>query len=333
MAQISIIVPVYNVEQFLKRCVDSILGQSFSDFELILIDDGSPDNCGKMCDEYAKADRRIHVIHQENRGLSEARNAGLDWAFQNSESEWVAFIDSDDWIHPDYLQTLYVAAKEHQVDIAICGFQRTNGLETEDIPAESEIMVTNPEWMWWNNQMTSTAAWCKLMKKRLYSNIRFPAGLIYEDEYTTYRALFQVDRLAFINKKMYYYFINPKGITGVAWSEKRLDSLNALQQQSDYFKRNGYKKAYQRSVKGYLNRLHDSVDTIKKIDIENGQELVVQLEKRLKKDLWKYGISGEYLPREWTGRFYRMVFSVRVDFFKKLKKKLSYVPELFRSKK
>ena len=106
MPTISVIVPVYKVEKYIHRCVDSILSQTFTDFELILVDDGSPDNCGKICDEYAEKDIRIHVIHQENGGLSAARNAGIDWVFANSDSEWITFIDSDDWVHPEYLERL-----------------------------------------------------------------------------------------------------------------------------------------------------------------------------------------------------------------------------------
>ena len=109
MPKISVIVPIYNVEKYLRRCVDSILNQTFSDFELILVDDGSPDNCGKICDEYAVKDRRIVVIHQKNGGLSTARNAGIDWAFVNSNSQYLSFIDRDDWVHPDFLEFLYRA--------------------------------------------------------------------------------------------------------------------------------------------------------------------------------------------------------------------------------
>ena len=112
MPQISVIVPIYKVEQYLERCVDSILNQTFTDFELVLVDDGSPDNCGAICDEYAKKNERIVVIHKENGGLSDARNAGIEWALNNSGSEWITFIDSDDWVHIDYLEYLYNSAKK-----------------------------------------------------------------------------------------------------------------------------------------------------------------------------------------------------------------------------
>ena len=117
MPDVSIIVPIYNVERYLSRCIDSILSQSFIDFELILLDDGSPDRCGFICDEYAVKDDRIRVIHQENAKISATRNAGLDAA----EGEWIAFIDADDWIHKDYLKILLAGALD-DTDIVICGF-------------------------------------------------------------------------------------------------------------------------------------------------------------------------------------------------------------------
>ena len=131
MANISVIVPVYKVEEFLSRCVDSILCQSYPDFEVILVDDGSPDRCGQMCEDYARQDSRIHVIHQENGGLSAARNSGIDWVFANSDSRSLAFVDSDDWVHPDFLKVLYRTAEPTLCKISACGFFLTSG---ETIP-------------------------------------------------------------------------------------------------------------------------------------------------------------------------------------------------------
>ena len=115
MANISVVVPVYKVEQFLHRCVDSILCQSYEAFDLILVDDGSPDNCGKICEEYAEKDSRVHVIHQKNGGLSAARNTGIAWSIANSDSRWIAFVDSDDWVHPRFLEKLGLALQESNV--------------------------------------------------------------------------------------------------------------------------------------------------------------------------------------------------------------------------
>ena len=118
MAEISIIVPVYKVENYLYRCIESIISQTFTDYELILIDDGSPDKCGDICEEYAKKNDRIHVIHQKNGGLSAARNAGIDWSYKYSNSTWITFIDSDDWVSPDYLEALCTAAVSNKKDIS-----------------------------------------------------------------------------------------------------------------------------------------------------------------------------------------------------------------------
>ena len=131
MPLVSVIVPVYKVELYLRRCVDSILAQTFCDFELILVDDGSPDNCGSICDEYASKDSKIHVIHQKNGGLSAARNAGIDWVFANSDSKYISFIDSDDWVHEKYLELLVKAIETNHDDFSQCALLRTTGEVTE----------------------------------------------------------------------------------------------------------------------------------------------------------------------------------------------------------
>ena len=133
MGVISIIVPVYKVEKYLKRCVDSILEQTFRDFELILVDDGSPDQCGRICETYAEKDGRIIALHRENGGLSAARNTGLDWMFANSESSYVTFIDSDDWIHPQYLETLLGTIEKNNAGVSVANFQRMDEYQVNTI--------------------------------------------------------------------------------------------------------------------------------------------------------------------------------------------------------
>ncbi|MCD7802997.1 MAG: glycosyltransferase [Clostridiales bacterium] len=124
MPEISVIVPVYKVEPYLRRCVDSILNQTFQDFELILVDDGSPDHCPAICDEYAGRDSRIVVIHQKNAGLSAARNAGIDWVFANSDSKWISFVDSDDWVTPTYLSLMISALQiDSDIDMVQCTYE------------------------------------------------------------------------------------------------------------------------------------------------------------------------------------------------------------------
>ena len=173
MPSISVVVPVYMVEAYLRRCVDSVLAQTFSDFELILVDDGSPDNCGAICDEYAERDSRVRVIHQANGGLSAARNAGIDWAFAHSDSRWLTFIDSDDWILPRYLEVLFKAAIDNQAGVSICGLFQTYG-ESAEIPKDraQEPQCFSPEDFWSRNISTATVACAKLYRKECFQSLQ-----------------------------------------------------------------------------------------------------------------------------------------------------------------
>ena len=186
MAQISVIVPVYQVEQYLHRCIDSVLQQSFRDFELILVDDGSPDRCGEICDQYAVKDSRIHVIHQKNGGLSVARNAGIEWACANSDSRWLTFLDSDDWIHRDFLRILWDAAQSHNTQIAVCAMSRKSEYEP-DLPLEnvsSEAHSAQEVYVRYYGMCMSACA--RLIRKDLLRSLRFPVGKLHEDCYVTH---------------------------------------------------------------------------------------------------------------------------------------------------
>ena len=228
---ISVIVPVYKVEKYLKRCVDSILNQTFTDFELILVDDGSPDRCGKMCDEYAKEDCRIHVIHKKNGGLSDARNSGIDWCFKNSNSKWIAFIDSDDWIHPRYLQSLYEAACIHNGSISVCECIKTDIVDSYKRIDKANIEIVETDILFLEHNMISSVAWAKLYKKECFCSTRYPFGKLHEDEFVTYKLLFKNDKIAYVNDSLYFYFNNQNGIMNSDWSLKKLDLIEALKQQ------------------------------------------------------------------------------------------------------
>ncbi len=235
MPLISVIVPVYNVENYLSRCVESILSQTFTNFELILVDDGSPDNCGSICDAYAAEDDRIVVIHQENNGLSAARNAGIDWVFANSDSQWITFIDSDDWVHPQYLSSLLESVTTHNVDVGICHFYRTNG-EIPQINQQDFISkLHDTETFYIKNNTVATIACGKLYKKSCFISLRYPIGKIHEDEFITYRILFKSEQIAVIAAPLYMYYQNPSSITYSEWTPKRLDVLTALEERINFF--------------------------------------------------------------------------------------------------
>lgn len=258
---ISIIVPVYNGEKYLNRCVDSILNQTFKNFELILVNDGSTDNSGKICDEYKEKDRRVRVIHKPNGGRSDAKNAGIDLAFSDSDSEWIAFIDCDDWIHPRYLEFLLKAAIESNASISTCEYTKTK--ELLDFPEfEFKYEMCSTEDFWINHNLISVVPWGKLCKKKDFANIRYPFGKEHEDEFTTYKILFKYDSLAFVNEELYYYFTNPSGIMNSEWTPRRLCALEAVQSEIDFFETNGMIRLRNFEIKVYLSAVSMQIKRI-----------------------------------------------------------------------
>ena len=251
MDVISVIVPVYNVEKYLRRCVDSILAQSFTDFELILVDDGSPDRCGEICDEYAKSDPHIHVIHQKNAGQAAAKNAGLDLVYTELKTAWITFIDSDDWVHPAYLETLLSAAKEHKTEVAVCNLIETDGTWTSPSDLSFSASRMSPESLWLKNRLAATIPVCKICSVAAFQGFRFPVGKVHEDEFLLYRILFSYPEIAYVDTQLYYYFQNPDGITlQKKWTPERADSLEAFSEQCVYFHSEGYLLAEELSAQG-----------------------------------------------------------------------------------
>ncbi|MDR3572606.1 MAG: glycosyltransferase [Anaerolineaceae bacterium] len=236
--KISVIVPVYNVERYLGRCLDSILGQSFPDFELIVVDDGSADNSGHLCNEYAKGDHRIKVIHKENAGLSSARNAGLDAA----RGEYIAFVDSDDWIEPDMLELLYRECTKNQLDIAVCGINFCySGGTSKPYSGELVYLVLDNSRalseMW--AKSTFTESLCnKLFKACLFDNIRFPVGKVHEDTFVTYRLIHRSRRTGCIPERKYNYFQRQDGIMGSLKQRYSADKIEALDEILDFIHTN-----------------------------------------------------------------------------------------------
>lgn len=261
MATISVVVPVYKVETFLNRCVDSILSQSFQDFELILVDDGSPDNCGRICEDYADRDSRIHVIHQKNGGLSAARNTGIDWAFAHSDSQWIAFVDSDDWVHPDFLRLLYEAVQQCRTSLSACGMLRTAG---EPLP---DISQRKPECMSADDYYCSetvhggltAVAWNKLYHKSLLQTLRYPVGKLHEDEFTTYQAVYAAQKVGVVHENLYAYYQNPEGIMLSTWNPRRMHILEAFEQQIAFARETGNGRLLKKISLQYVLSVHEQL--------------------------------------------------------------------------
>lgn len=240
-ALISVIVPVYKVEPYLPTCIDSILNQTFRDFELILIDDGSPDNCGAICDEYASKDDRIVVIHQENGGLSAARNAGIDWVFANSDSQWITFVDSDDALEKSCLEQLFVHAMETDSDITVTGGQ-TFAQDNELTNTPSNIVSVRTttgrqcaEEVFYPACFFLNYAWGKLYRKHLFADHRYPAGRIYEDLWLVPRLLYSAEKVTILRSWLYCYRQRSDSIVHQPYSVKCFDEVEACDENIRWF--------------------------------------------------------------------------------------------------
>lgn len=231
--KISIIVPVYKVERYLEKCINSILNQTFKDFELILVDDGSPDRCGEICDNYAKKDNRIIVIHKENGGVSDARNVGLDIA----TGEYIGFVDSDDWIEKDMYENLYDKCKKEQSDIGIIGVHELSEYDNytyEYIPVKEEFLSI----------LKRAHVWNKIFKKELFlkNSFRFKKGTAYEDLELVPKLFMNSRKVSIISSVGYYYLQRQDSIVHQKDSKIILDFLLAYLSLQDYIMCNKFFK-------------------------------------------------------------------------------------------
>jgi glycosyltransferase involved in cell wall biosynthesis len=227
---ISVIVPIYNTEKYLKKCVDSILAQTFTNLEIILVDDGSQDNCPGICDDYKRKDQRIRVIHKENGGLADAKNAGLRLA----KGEYIGFVDSVDYVKKDMYAVLYVLINQTDSDIAVCGFSEVPSsgivpcpmfisdhvMVLEQMDAVKEVLL---------GETIKSYAWNKLYRSALFEGIEYPAGKYFEDTATTYKLFIKAKRVALTDATKYYYLQRDENICGNKINIKAL---------SDYFNSN-----------------------------------------------------------------------------------------------
>lgn len=244
MEKISIIIPVYKVEQYLEKCIDSVCSQSYRNLEIILVEDGSPDRCYEMCDLYAKMDYRIKVIHKENQGLSEARNDGLKMA----SGDYIAFVDSDDWIDNDMLETMLNACRQYGADIAVCaprwifGKQKIEKGEGKIYCCEGRIALIHHILCEYN---FSNSAWGKLYKKEIVKDLRFPAGVFYEDFIFTVNALYRSKKCVDIDLSKYNYVYRNDSIMGLGIVEKHIFDLPDLyDKELEFYRQNGLMEEY-----------------------------------------------------------------------------------------
>ena len=224
---ISVIVPIYNVERYLKQCIDSIIVQTYSNLEIILVDDGSLDACPQICDDYAKKDKRIRVLHKKNGGLSDARNAGLEIA----SGQYVGFVDSDDYIGPTMYEKLVQGCLSYDTQIATCGridVDDNGNLISERFALPATIIFDSKQVIYglitWNK--FDVASWDKLYKRELFSDIKFPVGVYSEDLSVIPVVVRKCDKIVHVGESLYYYRQRKGSITKQNFSKKKLSMLN-----------------------------------------------------------------------------------------------------------
>ena len=298
MPEISIIVPVYRAEKYLNACVDSILRQTYADFELVLIEDGSPDQSGAICDEYAQKDDRVRVIHQPNQGQAAARNHALPM----TQGRWLCYVDSDDMIHPQMLEHLYRAAVESGAGISMCQF-----LEAPEPPEDYEQPVDFSYELLTMDEPTLTelhdrdqypgwVACAKLIRRRCVEGYPFQTGRVYEDNEAVTRWLLPAKTLAMLPARLYFYRTNLESTTKSQFSLKKLDYLWALESMIGYFQSVGYHTLAQRFLARYVEAAASACygvrNELKRPELANGiladvqkflsrQELKLTREERL----------------------------------------------------
>lgn len=278
--KVSIVVPIYKVEKYIENCLNSILAQTYTDFELILVDDGSPDNSGDIAEEYGKKDSRIIVIHKENGGLSSARNAGIAVA----TGEFICFIDSDDWIEQTYLEDMLALTEKYEADLVICGFMKNDGdqkiekNESEEIVIHSGIEAIGQ--IYTKYYVDYVVAWNKLYRKSIFDDYTYTEGIINEDEAICAQIYYSCATVVRTTKKLYNYRVsNDESIMSVGYSLKRLDILKAMEIRMDFFIEKGMSDYYAKDSFKYMNKILLNIVEVKKLDGDN-REIVSSLKSK-----------------------------------------------------
>lgn len=255
MPKASVIVPVYKVEEYLEKCVQSILAQTERDFELILVDDGSPDRCGALCDSLAQTDPRIRVIHQENQGLGGARNTGI----REARGDWLLLVDSDDWIEPKILEKAMEAGLREEADLVMFAFRtvdeqgRELGVFREDMPKERGITLQEHK----EALLTAPCAWNKLYRRGFFqgTGLAYPPRVWYEDLRTSPKLMAKAGRMVFLDEVGYNYLQRQGSIMNSANLERNREILDAFDDLLPWFRKEGLFEAYRRELE-YLAVFH-----------------------------------------------------------------------------
>lgn len=289
--KVSIIVPVYNVEKFLKECINSIIKQSYNNLEILIIDDGSTDSSGKICDEYLKKDFRIKVIHQENQGLSGARNTGLKY----STGDYITFIDSDDFIDKNMIKEMLNNLIETNSDIVVCGtiFCNEEGEYLYEKVSKDKIIYKNEYQIkeLVNGINIPVMSWGKLFKKEILNNFEFPLKKYHEDVFTTYKLLDKANKTNVLDKSYYYYRQVQGSIMNSSFNIKHLDGIEAVLERNKFLE-NKYPQYKQYD---YANLVYICCKVYEKMILANYKDKNIEkkIQKIIRKNICSFLLEGK----------------------------------------
>ena len=279
---VSIIIPIYNVEKYLEVCIDSIINQTYKNLEIILVNDGSTDNSYNICKKFEEIDNRIVLVNKENGGLSDARNAGIEKAKGN----YICFIDSDDYIDNEFIEMLYKAIKENDVDISQCGYKRfeNSGKVVETHAYNESKSIKSRDFMIdsYFGHVDNIVVWNKMYKTSIIKNMKFPVGKIHEDEFFTYKVLDRCENVFVIKECLYNYRKNFDGIMLSKYNIKRLDVLDALAERIIFYQEKKDKQLYNLTYLTYLECLISCYVNVKKHIVSN-KDILKDLKKTYRK--------------------------------------------------
>lgn len=328
---VSIVVPVYKVEKYLNKCIESILNQTYKYIEIILVDDGSPDSCPEICDYYDKKDKRIKVIHQENHGLAAARNVGMTYA----KGKYITFIDSDDYVGIHYVESLYNAIVFSDADMSICDYIKVEDDCGKEAKNATYIVLDNVECLKDIYQPTwhgmEFVAWGKLYNIQLFkkNNICYPEGKIHEDAFVTYKLIYNAKKIVFTKEILYFYRQRENSIMTSHFSLKRLDKIEALRTACLYYEKGKEDVLLSMAANDYFQNcicIYGELEKYQsklKTKIFEEKRLIKQYRKDIKTILLKvnlpiqkkivYILFGLFPSKQWS----KLIFSIKKRLYEK----------------
>ena len=313
---ISVIIPIYNVERYLDKCIRSVVDQTYKNLEIILVDDGSPDQCGTICDKWAEKDERIRVIHKINGGLSDARNVGLDAA----TGAYIGFVDSDDYIHPQMFKKLYEKIKEYNADLAICGFNRVeenNGMIISSVNMPVDGLIEKKEAMKYVCCKGSfVVVWNKLYKRELFNGLRFIYGKIAEDRFIMHELIHKCTRIVAVLANYYYYAQTPNSIMRSDKTVAHLDGVEAYYRMMLFCESNNYPDLLQKISFKMTYRYIQDMEKIKNI-LPGEKQRIREIKKMVLYGVTKYGQSVKIVHKLYlvSPTLYRFLFRLKMILF------------------